>query len=119
MCCRYIPCKTKVLANVPDRFEGFDNRRPRHLTDGDLDEPIVPNIVHVIRMGEGSDEVRPEEAACISAALRYVKVKVGVKVSVKVKRNSNVTLCPCMRVTRVEHFVFIAEQNNSFTTIFF
>ncbi|XP_052132536.1 uncharacterized protein LOC113206999 [Frankliniella occidentalis] len=63
---RHFTCTSKTLANVPERFSGFNNTPGR----GDADDLLVPNIIHFVRMGEESEEVRPEEAACISAALR-------------------------------------------------
>lgn len=51
---------------MPDRFVGFNNTADLDANDGLL----VPNLVHFVRVGEGSDLVAPEDAACISAALR-------------------------------------------------
>ncbi|XP_034232521.1 uncharacterized protein LOC117640270, partial [Thrips palmi] len=61
---RYIPCESRILASVPDRFVGFNNTVE---PDGAL---LVPNLVHFVRVGDGSELVAPEDAACISAALR-------------------------------------------------
>ncbi|KAK3916137.1 GPI ethanolamine phosphate transferase 1 [Frankliniella fusca] len=50
----------------PGPLSGFNNTVNR----GDADELLVPRVIHFIRMGEENRDVRPEEAACISAALR-------------------------------------------------